>query len=37
MQQRTWEKLTSRVLFLWIFGVGSGMMETKEIMGIQIV
>lgn len=37
MQQRTWEELTSQVLFLWIFGVGSGMMETKEIMGIQIV
>ena len=37
MQQRTWEELTSRVLSLWIFGVGSGMMETKEIMGIQIV
>ena len=37
MQQRTWEELTSRVLFLGIFGVGSGMMETKEIVGIQIV
>lgn len=37
MQQRTWEELTSRVLFLWICGVGSGMMETKEIVGIQIV
>ena len=37
MQQRTWEELTSRVLFLWIFGVGSDMMETKEIMEIQIV
>lgn len=37
MQQRAWEELTSRVLFLWIFGVGSSMMETKEIVGIQIV